>query len=146
VALSGAPAVMRRAAQLALRNGYQPGENIQGGAYGLSIKAIRKMNAAGLFNQPLTWLDTALGEDVLVPMLVKAVGLELHDAAGNGNPFGVRYKGLPDTPAELVSRGYAIIHSVKNDARFSEGEIREFFHWRREQSKLARLAPLPKAS
>jgi hypothetical protein len=145
MALHGAPAAMRRAAQLALRNGYQPGENIQGGAYGLSIKAIREMNAASLLNEPLNWLNTALGEDVLVPMLVKAAGLELHDAAGNGDPFGVRYKGLPDTPAELISRGYAIIHSVKNDANFSEGEIREFFRMHRENNKLLFSPSFPKA-
>jgi hypothetical protein len=131
-ALFGAPAAMRRATQLALRNGYEPGENLQGGAYVVSIDAIRKMNAAGLLDNPLVWRDTALGEDVLLPMLTRAVGMTLLDHCSDGEVFGVRYKGLPNPPEQLITRGFSIIHSVKNDANFTEGQIREFFSIRRE--------------
>jgi hypothetical protein len=137
LAVHGAAASMRRAAQLALRNGYEPGENLQGGSYAVSIKAIKAMGQAGLLAKPLVWLDTALGEDVLVPLLTKAVGMHLLDAAADGEAFGVRYKGLADAPAQLVSRGFSIIHSVKNDPNLTEGQIRDYFRARRERAVAA---------
>jgi hypothetical protein len=85
------------------------------------------MDDAGLLDQPLIWRDTALGEDVLIPMLTRAIGMNLLDHCFDGEVFGVRYKGLPDTPAQLIARGFSIIHSVKNDPNFSEGQIREYF-------------------
>jgi len=93
---------------------------------------------------PLIWLHTALGEDVLVPMQTKAAGFGLRDAATEGEPFGIRYRGLADTLPRLVSRGFSIIHSVKNDPNVSEGEVREFFRVRREQSKRS-MVIFPKA-
>jgi hypothetical protein len=144
IALHGAPAAMRRVAQQALHEGYEPGENIQGGAYAISIRTICAMEKKGLLADPLIWLHTALGEDVLVPMQTKAAGFGLRDAAADGEPFGIRYRGLPHTPAKLISRGFSIIHSVKNDPNVSEGDVREFFRLRRGQSKLA-SAPLNRA-
>jgi hypothetical protein len=142
-ALHGAPAAMRRVAQQALRQGYEPGENLQGGAYAISIRTVCEMDKSGLLADPLIWLHTALGEDVLVPMQTKAAGFGLRDAAADGEPFGIRYRGLPDAPAKLISRGFSIIHSVKNDPNVSEGDVREFFRLRRGQS--TRPTILPKA-
>ncbi len=51
--------------------------------------------------------------------------------AADGDAFGVKHVGLPDTPQRLLDRGYSVIHSVKSDARVGEEEIRAFYRQRR---------------
>jgi hypothetical protein len=139
-ALRGRPAKMRRQVRDAMRAGYEAGENILGGSYAIAAHAIDKMNSRGLLDDPFHWLDTALGEDVLLAMLVKSVGLELVDFCSDNEPFGVRYRGLADTPQRLVDRGFSIIHSTKNDPNVSESEIRAFFRNRRAHASRVRQA------
>jgi hypothetical protein len=78
-------------------------------------------------------------------MLTKAAGLDLFDACRDGEPFGVRYKGLADAPARLLQRGFSIIHSVKNDVHFSESDIREYFRTLRDPHPVRLPKPLHKA-
>jgi hypothetical protein len=82
----------------------------------------------------MLWLNTDLVEDVMMSMLVMASGMELMGFAANGEVFGVLHRGLPDVPERLLERGYGVIHSVRNDPRFSEGDIRVFFQNMRSRS------------
>jgi hypothetical protein len=111
----------------ALANGYDPGEHCLGGGYVLSSTLLDRMAEAGYLNDPYLWIDVDLAEDVMVAAHVRAVGMTLDNHVGQGEVFGVRYQGLPELPAQLLERGYGVIHSVKNDPRVDEPTIREFF-------------------
>ena len=132
LALGVRPAAMRRHIKQALRNGYRFGEHVSGGAYGVSREFLDRMERWGFFDQRYCWADTEMSEDVMFGMYALAVGLGMTGFAANGEVFGVKHVGLPDTPDRLVERGYSVIHSVKNDQRFSEEEIRAFYKARRD--------------
>lgn len=123
----GPPARLRRVIRRAMAHGYVLGQSVQGGAYAISMAAINRLAECGYLADPMLWLNTDLVEDVMVSMLVKASGMELLGFAANGEVFGVLHKGIPDTPQRLLERGYGIIHSVRNDPRISERDIRAFF-------------------
>ena len=125
--LWGRPARIRRIIKDALKNGYAYGQHCLGGAYVISAEMLRRMDRDGLLDDPLLWLHTPVGEDVMMGVYTKAVGLEMRSLVEQGEPFGLKFNGLPDTPERLLSRGYSLIHSVKNDAHFSESEIRGFY-------------------
>ena len=132
LALWGRPAVLRHHIGRALQNGYHYGEHVSGGAYGISREMLDRMERWGYFDQRLAWADTEMSEDVMFGMYALAVGLGMTGFAANGEVFGVKHVGLPDSPERLVERGYSVIHSVKNDQRFSEEEIRAYFKARRD--------------
>jgi hypothetical protein len=132
VAAWGRPAVLRRHIDQALRNGYHFGEHVSGGAYGITSEMLSRMERWGFLDERLAWADTEMSEDVMFGMYALAVGLGMAGFAANGEVFGVKHVGLPDTPARLVERGYSVIHSVKNDQRFSEEEVRAYFKARRD--------------
>jgi hypothetical protein len=119
--------VLRSIIHRAVHQGYTLGESVQGGAYAISTRALGKLAENGFLNDPLLWLDTALVEDVMMSMLVMAAGMQLFGYAADGEVFGVVHKGLADMPERLLERGYGVIHSVRNDARWSEQEVRDFF-------------------
>ncbi|MBV9492364.1 MAG: hypothetical protein JO069_21930 [Verrucomicrobia bacterium] len=87
----------------------------------------------------MDWLRTPLTDDFVLALMVKACGLEIRDCSEPGEPFAVRYQGLPDTPENLANAGYAIIHSLKDHREQKEHLIREFFHQRRAFSGPDRL-------
>jgi hypothetical protein len=125
--LWGRPAVLRSVIHQAVNRGYTLGESVLGGAYAISTRALGRLAENGFLNDPLLWLDTALVEDVMMSMLVMAAGMQLFGYAANGEVFGVIHKGLADAPEKLLERGYGIIHSVRNDERCTEEEVRDFF-------------------
>jgi hypothetical protein len=116
----------------ALRNGYRFGEHCLGGAYAVSGEMLRRLKAAGYLDDPSLWLPIDCPEDVMVGIYTKAVGCDFLSFVAENQVFGVRHKGLDDTPQRLVERGYSVIHAVKNDTQFTEEQIREFFRKRRE--------------
>jgi hypothetical protein len=128
-------AVISRHISTARERGYQYGEHCLGGAYAVSGELLRRMNAAGYLDDPARWLLIDCPEDVMVGIYTRAVGMEFKSFVSNNEAFGIRYKGLADTPEKLVQRGYSVIHSVKNDASFTEDQIREFFKTRRMNPK-----------
>ena len=119
----------------AMRNGYVLGQSVQGGAYAISNEGLDALGRAGYLRNPLMWLNTAMVEDVLVSTMIMATGKKLLGHAANGEVFGVLHKGLPDFPEKLLERGYGIAHSLRNDPRHSEPELRAFFKGRRDTER-----------
>jgi hypothetical protein len=130
-ALFGRPAGMRRHISHALDNGYELGEHTSGGAYAASRELLDRMAKRGYFNQRYVWADSQMSEDVMMGIYCRACDLVLAGHAANGDAFGVKHVGLPDTPERLLERGYSIIHSLKNDGRFTEEQIRAFYREKR---------------
>jgi hypothetical protein len=128
----------------AFARGYVAGHHCLGGAYAITQSSLEAIAAAGYLRDPLLWLDTSIGEDVLVSCLVQAVGKRLLDCCSDNDVFGIRYRGLADVPDRLVERGFSIIHSTKSDPRYSEEWLREYFRFRRHPSESAQLQIQPR--
>jgi hypothetical protein len=92
---------------------------------------VQLMANAGYFDDPQLWTKSACGDDVMLGMYTRAVGLRSMSLVARGEPFGISYLGLADTPANLSANGHSLIHSVKNDRVFREDTIRAFFAQRR---------------
>lgn len=129
--LWGSSAVVRRRIAAARRHGYRYGEHCLGGAYAVSGEFLTRMGARGWFGDWPAWVPLDLGEDVCIGVYVRAVGLGCVDANGQGDPFGVEYRELPLGLTALADAGYAVVHSVKDQAGLSEAEIRTHFADRR---------------
>jgi len=56
-------------------------------------------------------------------MLCYAAGFKPKGYNQPGEVFGVQYKGLPAPLPELKEAGFAIVHSIKGDSRYTEAEI-----------------------
>jgi hypothetical protein len=120
-------ATIRRHISDAIANGYQYGEHCLGGGYALSRPLLDRMSRAGYLDDPSLWMSVDLPEDVMVGLYTRAAGMEMQNCINTGDVFGVRHVGLADTPEKLVSRGYAVIHAIKNDTRYSEQQLRDFY-------------------
>jgi hypothetical protein len=115
--------ILRRA----LLNGYVLGENCAGGGYAISGSALIEIAKAGLLDEPMLWINTPCGEDVVISLYVKRVCKGFADFNGIGEPFGVSVKGSPFSPEEIVKRGYSIVHSIKSCGGCNESDTRLFF-------------------
>ncbi len=131
-------AMISRHIGIARKSGYQYGEHCLGGAYAVSGELLRRMNDAGYLDNPSRWLSVDCPEDVMVGIYTRAVGMDFRSFVDRNEAFGIRYKGLADSPENLLQRGYSVIHSVKNEAKFTEDQIREFFRGKRGQKPGAR--------
>jgi glycosyltransferase involved in cell wall biosynthesis len=110
----------------AVRNGYEIGENIQGGAYFMSAACLARLEEAGhLPNYNLK--NVNFGEDLMFSLLVRAIGFQLVDLSGNDLPFGIAWKGLPASPETLHQKNKKIIHSTRSWQNMGEKEIRNYF-------------------
>jgi hypothetical protein len=128
VAIWGRPAGMRRHVMDATRSGkYEPGEHVSGGAYAATRTLLDRMLERNYLAERHCWADSAMSEDVMMGIYARACGLDIAGFAAEGETFGVKLVGLPDTPPRLLERGYSVIHSVKNDPLFSEEQIRAFY-------------------
>jgi hypothetical protein len=116
---------------LAIEHGLEAAEYCQGGAYVLSGETISRISALAGPEHTRAWAHLPFGEDETVSMYCRAVNLRVHDFSNAGEPFGVRYRGLPCSPPQLVERGHALIHSVSSAHHGSEADIRRFFAARR---------------
>ena len=131
-----APATWRhRRAVLAAarRHGYVAGEHCLGGAYAVRGRLIGELASRGWLDAE-PWLGTWLGEDVVLGLLARAAGYDLQGLVGPGEPFALARDGLPAPPEELLADGHTILHSVKNDPRYREEELREYFRSDRRRS------------
>ncbi len=125
LALWGRRRRIRTLLRQAIREGWQWGACAQGGGYAITRDAFERWTRLGFFRDPLLWLNTDLGEDVVLALLCFAGGLRIIDYNGRSQVFGVQYRGLAFEPEELKRRGYGIVHSVKADPWENEFRIRQ---------------------
>jgi hypothetical protein len=85
------------------------------------------MFGMSFFVDPLRWYDLNFGEDVMMGVYCAAAGLQMLDRSDVGQVFGIQARQLAYSPKELLDRGHSIVHSVKNDDRYPEFEVRNFF-------------------
>jgi hypothetical protein len=126
-----AQATISRHIGAAMGNGYQFGEHCLGGAYAVSQTLVARMTQQGYLGDPKLWLPIDCPEDVMVGIYTKAVNCDYYNFVAQNEVFGVRHRGLDDSPQRLLERGYSVIHAVKNDANFSEEQIRAFYREQR---------------
>jgi len=115
-----------RLIQAAERNGYRLGQHCQGGAYALSMGAVRALAAANWLGGRL-WSGTLLPEDGVMSVSVCAVGWSLAGMVEPGEPFAVKHRGIPGAPRALRDAGYGVVHSVKSHGDWTEEELRAEF-------------------
>lgn len=120
----------------AILNGYILGENCVGGGYAISGETLSKIHKSGLLDEPLLWINTPCGEDVVISLYVKRVCKGFADFNGIGEPFGVSVQGSPFSPEEILKRGYSIVHSVKSCGGYGESDTRSFFSAQRNIQRL----------
>lgn len=118
---------VRRLIACAEAKGYVLGESCIGGGYALSQAALQRMSEAGLLEDAWLFFRRSIPEDVILGLLVRAVGLKMADFNNRGEPFAILWRGLCGSPDELLRDGYSIIHSLKDTPDQSEQAIRDFF-------------------
>lgn len=122
---------LRSVLGLARDHGYEAGEHCQGGAYFQSAACLRAWEASGWLQ--LTALRASqLGEDQLFALLTRAAGFDIGDLATGSGPLGIRWRGLPASPEDLLFRGKKIVHSVRFWEQQDENQVRAIFRARRE--------------
>lgn len=110
----------------AIWNGYELGENIQGGSYFLSERCLIELDKAG-FLPKFNLKPIKFEEDHIFSLLTKYLGMELGDLQQGDLPFGIKWKGLPASPEVLLNREKKVIHSVRSWDTMNESNIRSFF-------------------
>lgn len=114
---------VRKYVQAASNYGYERLVYCQGGGYVLAAEWLTRLSQEGCFDSYLAWVDVPINEDVVVSMYTHAVGLKVHDFSDRGEPFGVHWRGLPFAPVTMLSSGYSIIHSLKNNTAYTDDQI-----------------------
>lgn len=126
----------RKIIRAAKRNGYIYGHHVLGGSYALSANLLREWKRRSMFRNVSLFQGTNLGEDVVVSLLVKTAGFKMMDFNKEGEVFGTWFKQLRFTPDELLSKQYAIIHSLKTFINYqNEIELRKLFKNKREEGR-----------
>ncbi len=97
----------------ARQRGYAPGEHCIAAGCAITPALIAAATQRGWLTHPDRYIDQRLGDDMLLGAMCRAAGLQLRDAT---DVFGIAHRGLPDTPENLVARGFAVVHSVKDVA------------------------------
>jgi hypothetical protein len=92
------------------RSGYAPGEHCIAAGCAITPALIDAAATRGWLQEPQRYINQRLGDDMLLGAMCRAAGLQLRDAT---DIFGLALRGLPDTPENLVRRGFAVVHSVK---------------------------------
>jgi hypothetical protein len=121
----------RRYVHEARDRGYIWGEHVLACGLAVPRRTLDALARDGALDDPCAFTGTNLFDDPVLGLLIRRAGYRLAGHVGDGETFAVAWRGLPDTPERLLARGYSIIHSVKNDERLSEDEIRAFFQARR---------------
>ncbi len=104
--------------------GYAAGEHCLAAGCAVSAALVGALSARGWLERPERWLGARLGDDIVLGAMSRACGLALRDCHA---VFGLKHVGLADTPPRLLERGFAVVHSTKNDPSLDEASIRSFF-------------------
>ena len=119
---------VRRLMAQARDHGYIPGAHCLGGAYVVGPSLLQRIDLLDW----TPWVRTGLGEDVVVGILAAAANLSIRGFVEPGDAFGIAWQELPLAPEDLLSRGYSVIHSVRDQAYGSEAHLRGFFRAHRK--------------
>jgi hypothetical protein len=125
-------AAVREQLRAARVHGYTSGEHCLAAACVMTRHLVDRIAAAGYLDDPLTWLDTWISDDIMLGIQTRAVGLTLAGMTDDGEPFGVAQLSLAGPPDWLESQGYSLIHPVKDrSGPGDEVAVREYFRSRR---------------
>jgi hypothetical protein len=117
---------LRHLLNLGRAHGYVDGESALGGAYVHSYEAAEYIYRHGWLSQP--WLASSkLGEDHIMALLTAAGGFRIGDFGGPADPLALKWQGLPAHPADLLTAGKLVTHSVRSWQNLSERQIRNIF-------------------
>jgi hypothetical protein len=122
---------IRRLIHRAQRNGYVLGDWCQGGAYAVSPALLARLQEDPALARPRDFLHLDFCEDVLMIVIVYALGLRAHYTTGPGRLFASKWKGLYAAPDALAGAGHGVIHSIKEHGQLTEADIRSIFRARR---------------
>jgi hypothetical protein len=122
--------LLRKVFRKSRKNGYKPGEHCQGGAHFISRECIAKLRENKLLSRREIWWSQQ-EDDVIFGLLMCSTGLKHGDLASGSRPMGVRWRGLPCSPRELLARGKKVVHSTRFYKNLSEDKIRSFFRKQR---------------
>lgn len=117
----------------AQRQGYKLGESIMGGAAVYRYEAVVALDEANLLGRS-ELARIGLHEDHIFGLCLFATGFTLGEFGNRFDdlPMGVKWKGLPADPIELLALGKSIIHSTKEFEGTDESEIRRQFQMARQ--------------
>jgi hypothetical protein len=105
-------------------NGYRWGEHSLGGACFYTPLLVGRLRERGLLADPRAWMHTRCSDDVMMGVLCRALGLGFLELTGPDGPMSVAQGGLNDDPEAILAKGRAIVHSIRDDPRWSEDELR----------------------
>jgi hypothetical protein len=132
------PATRRRVrALVAAAPEYVHGEHALGAAVLMRGDMVREWCRRGMLDYPELG-HSLLGEDHLFGLLTVAAGYRIGDFSGPEDPLALRWLGLPAAPAELLTAGKLITHSVRYWENMQEAEIRAFFAAHRPSPPIVR--------
>jgi hypothetical protein len=128
----GAPMVISLLRE-AHENGYKLGESIMGGAAVYRYEAVEALEKANLLGRT-ELAGIGVHEDHIFGLCLFARGFTLGEFGNRFDdlPMGVKWKGLPADPTELLELGKSIIHSTKGFEGADESEIRRRFRLARQ--------------
>jgi hypothetical protein len=121
---------LRRLVRRAEAHGYTRGDMCTGGAYFMSSRAVRAMQAQGLFDLEALGYSKLM-DDALMALLCCAAGYRLSDMPEDGDVLAINWRGIPMSPETLVSKNKKIVHPIKDDDPTVEPRVRAYFQRRR---------------
>jgi len=104
------------------RNGYVPGDVVEGGACAFSRECAWRLSEAGVLQRWRDFIDIATGDDVVLTMLPYVVGLRAVSATlfSPGDQMALKF-----APERLLRHPeVGAVHSVKRYEQLGEAEIR----------------------
>lgn len=120
---------LRALTKKAITHGYILGENCMGGAVFYSYDAISALYENNYLPiKSIEW--SKLQEDMIFGLLLKSLGVNTADFVLEDDPMGVKWRGLPDKPSNLIKRK-KVIHSTKFYKDMNEESIRKYFKSKR---------------
>jgi len=123
---------LRKVFHQSRKHGYEAGEHCLGGAFFISRECVGRLYKNNLLSrQEISW--TELGEDQILGLLIYSVGLRHGDFATGSHPMGLRWRGLPCSPRDLINRKMKVTHSTRFFKDLSEQTIREYFREQRRR-------------
>lgn len=126
--------------RVAQSNGYVYGELVLGCATAYNYECAFRLTKFIDHFKGLRGIR-GLAEDYFTTIFVKYVNMDLGNAGHPEGPMAVNLKGIPWSLEETVQKDKKIIHSIKNDDRYTQDEIRAFFRkYRNQTPKLSKRA------